>query len=108
LKAQKRATLVGETTAGAFLAAGMQKFDGDKFILYLAMKAFNPPDVTTPIEGVGVSPDVNIPDPGPYTSGADDQLQGAIDILAPQQELPTCFAFNCSSSNGCADLAKER
>ena len=81
LKVQKRATLVGEATAGAFLSGGVHKFDNDKFLLYLAMQAFNPPDVTSPIEGVGVSPDVRIADPGPYADGDDQQLKAAIKVL---------------------------
>jgi carboxyl-terminal processing protease len=69
-------TLVGERTAG-FVVGGRPFLLSDGSVLYLAVK-----DVLVDgerLEGVGVSPDIAVPDRLEYAAGADPQLERAID-----------------------------
>ncbi|HEY2159353.1 MAG TPA: S41 family peptidase [Isosphaeraceae bacterium] len=69
-------TLVGTRTAGA-VAAGQPFLLADGSLLVLAVA-----DVLADgerLEGVGVAPDVEVPDALPYADGADPQLDAALD-----------------------------
>jgi carboxyl-terminal processing protease len=68
LRARALGRLVGEPTAGAFLAASFELID-HQTILMLPGKAL--PPYTGLIEGHPVSPDVLAPVPGPYAAGND-------------------------------------
>ncbi|HEU5181342.1 MAG TPA: S41 family peptidase [Candidatus Polarisedimenticolia bacterium] len=77
LQQHHRATLVGTRTAGAVLA-GKPFLLSDKSLLYLAIADFLVDDKR--LEGIGVSPDVEILSPLPYAAGADPQLDKALDL----------------------------
>jgi carboxyl-terminal processing protease len=80
IKRDKLGTLVGTRTAGAFLGATAARFFDDKYFLLLA--AFGAPDGLPPVEGVGVSPDVEVPACRRYCAGLDAQLMKALDLAA--------------------------
>ncbi len=72
-------TLVGTRTAGA-VAAGQPFLLADGSLLFLAVA-----DVLVDgerLEGVGVTPDVEVLDRLPYADGADPQLEAALDAAA--------------------------
>ncbi len=72
-------TLVGTRTAGA-VAAGQPFLLADGSLLVLAVA-----DVLVDgerLEGVGVTPDAEVPDKLPYADGADPQLEAALDVAA--------------------------
>ena len=69
--------LIGTKTAGAFIGGGPVDLGTDKYLLYLAMKEFNPPDIPK-LEGVGVAPDVVVEDCHQFCNGQDPALDWAI------------------------------
>ena len=80
VRQEKIATLVGSTTAGAFLGGqANQPFDG-KYFLYVAVGAFEPEGIP-PIEGKGVPPDVPVPACRVFCAGRDAQLEKAIELI---------------------------
>lgn len=79
LKGKHRATLAGTRTAGALLG-GRCFLLSDRTLLYLAVSDFLVDGKR--LEGIGVSPDVEVPDSLPYAAGADPQLDKAIDLAA--------------------------
>ena len=79
LQRHKRATLVGERTAGA-VVAGRPFLLSDGSLLFLAVH-----DVRVDgerLEGVGVTPDVPVSPDLPYAEGRDPQLERALDLAA--------------------------
>ncbi|MDR3613369.1 MAG: S41 family peptidase [Candidatus Obscuribacterales bacterium] len=81
LKRSGRAKLVGERTAGAFL--GGQLFElSPRAALYLAVQ--NVEIMGTHLEGVGVSPDVEVKDANSNRGNRDSQLDKALSMM---QEL---------------------
>jgi carboxyl-terminal processing protease len=79
LKRQKRATLVGQRTAGAVLAgAPVPLSNGD--LLYLAVADVEVEGVR--LEGTGVPVDVEVPEALAYAAGKDPQLEKALDVAA--------------------------
>ncbi len=79
LQRHRRATLVGERTAGAVLA-GQPFLLTDGSLLFLAVQ-----DVLVDgerLEGVGVSPDVAVAADLPYAEGRDPQLERALELAA--------------------------
>lgn len=88
-KRSGRAQLIGERTAGAFL--GGQFFDlGDRIGLYLAVR--DAEYMGERLEGVGVSPDVDIQESGAQRGDDDVQYDKALQIL--QQSLAPGNATN--------------
>jgi len=88
LQRAKRAKLIGTNTAGAFLGGHLDVLD-DKTALYLAVA-----DCTvdgTRLEGLGVAPDIVVPDDGNQT-GKEKQIAAAMDeiirILNEQKAQP--------------------
>ena len=79
LREQGRATLIGTRTAGALLG-GRCFLLSDRSLLYLAVSDFLVNG--NRLEGVGVSPDVEVPDNLEYAAGADPQLDEALDLAA--------------------------
>jgi carboxyl-terminal processing protease len=81
VRQQKIGTLVGSTTAGAFLGGRANRpFDG-KYFLYVAWGAFVPEGIP-PIEGIGVPPDVAVPACRVFCGGRDPQLEKALDLIS--------------------------
>ena len=79
LKKHKRATLVGQRTAGAVLAgAPIRLSNGD--LLYLAVADVEVEGAR--LEGTGVPADVEVQDALPYAAGKDPQLDKALDVAA--------------------------
>jgi len=79
LQRHKRATLVGERTAGA-VVAGQINVLSDGSLLFLAVD-----DILVDgerLEGVGVKPDVEVPAGLEYAEGRDPQLERALDLLS--------------------------
>ena len=79
LQRHKRATLVGERTAGA-VVAGQPHLLADGSLLFLAVY-----DVDVDgerLEGVGVKPDVQVPAGLEFAEGRDPQLERALDLLS--------------------------
>jgi carboxyl-terminal processing protease len=79
LKKHNLATLVGERTAGAVVGGRLFKL-GDDAIMYLAVSDVRVDGVR--LEGVGVEPDVAVPDELPFADGRDPQLEKALDVAA--------------------------
>ena len=78
-QSRKLGPVVGERTAGAVLA-GKPFLLADGSVLFLAVA-----DVLVDgrkLEGVGVTPDIEVPAPLPYADGADPQLDAALDAAA--------------------------
>ena len=78
--------LVGERTAG-FVVGGRPFLLSDGSVLYLAVM-----DVEVDgqrLEGVGVAPDVEVPDRLDLAAGADPQLERAVDLAVEQCRAPT-------------------
>jgi carboxyl-terminal processing protease len=72
------ALLIGKTTSGAVLGGGAYVLPDDSLLL-LAVA-----DVLVDgkrLEGVGVSPDIEVDNPLPHAAGADPQLDAAIRVL---------------------------
>jgi carboxyl-terminal processing protease len=79
LQKSRRAVLVGERSAGAVLG-GKCFLLSDRSLLYLAVADFRVDGER--LEGVGVVPDVRVPDVLPYAAGADPQRDRALDLAA--------------------------
>jgi carboxyl-terminal processing protease len=77
LQRHRRATLVGERTAGAVLA-GQPFLLADGSLLFLAVQDIRVDGEK--LEGVGVSPDVPLAADLPYAAGEDPQLEKALDV----------------------------
>lgn len=77
VKRDKLGRLIGTKTAGAFIGGGPVDLGTDKYLLYLAMKEINLPDIPK-IEGVGVVPDVTVEDCHQFCNGRDPVLEWAI------------------------------
>ena len=86
LKEHGRATLVGTPTAGALLG-GRCFLLSDRSLLYLAVSDFLIDGKR--LEGVGVTPDVEVPDILEYAAGADPQLDKALDLAAESPQKST-------------------
>jgi carboxyl-terminal processing protease len=77
-KLSRRATLVGEPTAGAVLGGSPEILpDGSILLIAVADVVVN----GERLEGIGVSPDINVARPIPYCNNADPQLDAAKDEL---------------------------
>lgn len=76
-------SVVGETTAGALLA-GRAFLLGDDSLLILAVNDVKVNEVR--LEGVGVSPTVEVPFDIRYAAGRDPQLETAIELLSGGQD----------------------
>jgi carboxyl-terminal processing protease len=80
IKKDKIGTLIGTTTAGAFVGgAPFDLFDG-KYCLFLAVETFDPPGLPR-LEGVGVAPDVAVGDCRELCAGRDPQLEAAVEFI---------------------------
>ena len=80
LKLNRRATLVGSRTAGAFLSGRWFEIEAGRSAIYLAV---SPPPAGTPdLEGKGVEPDVVVPMDLRYSQGEDLQLIKALKTAA--------------------------
>lgn len=79
MQRRKIATLVGERTAGA-VVAGQPFLLADGSLLVLAVADIRADGER--LEGIGVTPDVVVADPLPYSGGADPQLDAALDAAA--------------------------
>ncbi len=83
LRKHRVATLVGSRTAGAVLG-GQCFLLRDRSLLYLAVRDVRV-DGTT-LEGVGVAPDIAVPDALEYSGGKDAPLEKALRIAAERSE----------------------
>ena len=81
-----RASLVGARTAGALLG-GRCFLLSDRSLLYLAVSDFLIEGKR--LEGVGVTPDVVVPDALEYAAGSDPQLEKALDLAAQSSPKAT-------------------
>jgi hypothetical protein len=61
LKRTRRATIVGETTAGAGNYGGQELLDGGKFAVFVPVGRTYDPDTGKGWEGTGIAPDVAVP-----------------------------------------------
>jgi C-terminal processing protease CtpA/Prc len=61
LKRTHRATIVGETTAGAGNYGGQELLDGGKFAVFVPVGRTYDPDTGKGWEGTGIAPDVAVP-----------------------------------------------
>jgi carboxyl-terminal processing protease len=75
--------VVGETTAGALLA-GRAFLLSDDSLLILAVNDVKVNEVR--VEGVGVSPTVNVPFDIRYAAGRDPQIEKAVELLSGAQD----------------------
>jgi carboxyl-terminal processing protease len=73
-------TLVGSTTAGAFLAGRANKLLDGKYFLYVAAGKFEPEGIP-PIEGKGVPPDIAVTPCRVLCAGKDPQLDAALELI---------------------------
>lgn len=73
-------TVVGTTTAGAFLGGAPFRLFNKKYFLFLAVAEFVP-DRIGPIEGIGVVPDIIVQECIEFCQGRDPQFERAIQIL---------------------------
>lgn len=79
-KKEKLGTVIGTKTAGAFLSgAGLKPVNG-KYFLYVAGQEFKP-DGIDPIEGIGVSPDIEILGCKLNCGDSDPQLEAALRFI---------------------------
>jgi carboxyl-terminal processing protease len=86
LQRHGRARLVGERTAG-FVVGGRPFLLSDRSLLYVAvMDALVDGER---LEGVGVAPDVVVPDRLEYAAGTDAQLERAVALAVKQAREPT-------------------
>jgi carboxyl-terminal processing protease len=79
LQRSKRATLVGERTAGA-VVAGQPHLLADDSLLFLAVHDIEVDGER--LEGVGVKPDVEVPAGLEFAEGRDPQLERALEVLS--------------------------
>jgi carboxyl-terminal processing protease len=79
LQRSKRATLVGERTAGA-VVAGRINLLSDGSLVFLAVHDIEVEGER--LEGVGVKPDVEVPAGLEFAEGRDPQLERALDLLS--------------------------
>lgn len=79
MKKFKLGTLIGERTAGAVIAGRLFVLSDNSF-LFLAVSGGNVDGEV--LEGVGVTPDIEVPRPIPYSKGDDPQLARALKYLA--------------------------
>jgi carboxyl-terminal processing protease len=91
LKQSGRAKLVGDRTAGYVLAGRLFPID-DRTALYLAVSDGEVGGVR--LEGIGVEPDVSIPNPGYTIEVATEQLEKAKALLSPLLKKPLSAATN--------------
>jgi carboxyl-terminal processing protease len=85
MKQREMAKVVGERTAGAVLAGTpLRLSNGD--LLYLAV--MDGAVDGTRLEGVGVTPDIEVPDALPYAAGKDPQLEKALEVAAASKPPP--------------------
>ncbi len=91
LKRSGRAKLVGERTAGYVLGGRLFTID-DRTALYLAVDDVDLGGVR--LEGIGVEPDVLIPNPNRSVEGAELQLENAKQILLPLLKKPLPASSN--------------
>jgi carboxyl-terminal processing protease len=85
VRRQRRGTLVGQPTAG-FVVGGRPFLLSDDSLLYLAVL-----DTLVDgerLEGVGVLPDVDVPDRLDYAAGADPQLERAVELASRPESTP--------------------
>ena len=80
-KTSGRATLVGTTTAGAF-SAGRGMFNDSELPYFLLIAAAEYTLDGTKVEGVGISPDVEVSYPLDKGLASDPQLEAALDLAA--------------------------
>jgi carboxyl-terminal processing protease len=78
LQKSRRATLIGERTAGAVVAGQILPLS-DGSLLFLAVQDILVDDER--LEGVGVKPDVEVPAALPFAEGKDPQLAAALRLL---------------------------
>lgn len=78
LKTTRRATLIGTKTAGYYLGGRLFDIVPNKAALYLAVCGDSPAWVK--LEGIGVSPDIEVESPLPYSGGDDPQLRVALSL----------------------------
>jgi carboxyl-terminal processing protease len=79
LQKSRRATLVGERTAGAVVAGQVLPLS-DGSLLFLAVQ-----DILVDgerLEGVGVKPEIEVPAALPFAEGKDPQLEATLSRLA--------------------------
>ncbi|MBU2097501.1 MAG: hypothetical protein KKD00_01970 [Gammaproteobacteria bacterium] len=74
-------TLVGETTAGYYLAGRMNRLLDERYFLYVAVREFPTPD-SGEIEGVGVAPDIAVDPCREHCRGEDRILDHVLRIIA--------------------------
>jgi carboxyl-terminal processing protease len=74
-------TLVGTTTAGAYLAGRKNSLFDDRYFLYVAVQ--EAADTGVPIEGIGVSPHVIVEPCRMYCGGRDLILEKALELINP-------------------------
>lgn len=76
LQQTKRAILVGTRSAGYFVAGQPFEVGAGRFLLFLAVNGDGPSGVD--IEGKGVTPEIEVNSPLPYSAGKDPQLEAAM------------------------------
>ncbi len=94
LRDAHRAVLVGQRTAGAVASSELLPLPGGAG-LQVAVAAASAPDTTTPLDGVGVTPDVTVAQSRTvedYRSGHDPQIDAAISALASAPPPPSVSA----------------
>jgi carboxyl-terminal processing protease len=102
IKKTRRGTLVGETTAGAFLGAiGFPIYDNG----YLVLPVVNLILDDTRLEGVGVTPDIAVSGQNAYSPG-DRQMKMALEILYPKLSRRTPVGIQESEGNTDAILIR--
>ena len=78
IRQEQLGTLVGSTTAGAFLAGRAYQLFDDRYFLYVAVAD---PGNDPPVEGVGVAPDIAVPPCREFCAGSDPQLDKAFELI---------------------------
>jgi len=78
IRTERLGTLVGSTTAGAFLAGTGLRLLDDRYFLLLAVRD---PQPRVPIEGIGVAPHVVVAPCREYCGGADPQLEKVFELI---------------------------
>jgi carboxyl-terminal processing protease len=78
IRTERLGTLVGSTTAGAYLAGRGLRLFNDRYFLLLAV---HDPQPREPIEGVGVAPDVVVPPCREFCGSADPQLEKVFELI---------------------------
>ncbi len=80
IKRDRMGRLVGTKTAGAFIQGKAFDLLGGRYLLYLAVAEFNPPNIPK-LEGIGVEPDVVVEGCQKFCQGRDPQLDVALEVL---------------------------